>query len=146
MKSAGRIGLLALILVTTVVFGCLGRQEDRLVRDEEVKVLHWEELAYPSVARDARVPGVVVVRSQLDDAGNVTSSAAVSGNKLLVPDSLSNSKKWRFQPNSRKSAIIVYDFRLDGPPANVRAPPNLGSAPPTSRSSPPVNQLFSRKP
>jgi len=45
MKSAGRIGLLALILVTTVVFGCLGRQEDRLVRDEEVKVLHWEELA-----------------------------------------------------------------------------------------------------
>ncbi len=86
----------------------------RRYKDEDVKVLSFEELRYPLAARLAHVQGIVVVRVKRDDAGKVVSSAAISGAKTLMPDSLPNSKKWRFQPNQEKTAVIVYGFRIDG--------------------------------
>ena len=41
------------------------------------------------------------------------SDSAISGPKPLIPDSLANEKKWKFKPNSRKTVVIVYEFRLD---------------------------------
>ena len=56
--------------------------------------------------------GPVVLNVQLDDAGNVAGVSALSGSQLLIPDALTNIKKWRFKPNVRKGVVFVYDLRI----------------------------------
>jgi len=70
------------------------------------------ELSYPALARSARIQGVVVVRAKLDSQGKVVDAVGVSGSELLLPSSLENVKKWRFEPNARKSTIVVYNFTI----------------------------------
>ena len=82
------------------------------MNDEDLKVVHFEDLRYPPLGRLERIQGVVVVRVKLDEKGNVVEPEAISGAKLLIPESLANAKKWSFQPNSEKAAVIVYNFRL----------------------------------
>jgi TonB family protein len=101
----------ALCFMTTANVG-IGVQQEETVYDQDLKLVSFEDLAYPSVARMTRVQGVVVVKVKLADDGSVSSASALSGNKTLIPDTLSNVKKWRFKPNTSKSAVIVYDFRL----------------------------------
>ena len=90
----------------------IGAEQEETVYDQDVKLVSFEDLVYPSVARMTRVQGVVVVKVKLADDGSVLSASAISGNKTLIPDTLSNVKKWRFKPNTSKSAVIVFDFRL----------------------------------
>jgi len=84
------------------------------VLNESIQVTHVEAIEYPVLAWIARTQGIVVTRVKLDTAGRVVSTTAVSGYKMLIPDCLSNAMKWRFQPNSNKEAVIIYDFRLEG--------------------------------
>jgi TonB family protein len=90
---------------------CSAAQQDTL-NDQDVKLVSFEDLPYPSVARMTRVQGVVVVKVTLDDDGRGASAFAISGNKALIPDTLANARRWRFKPNPQKSAVIVYEFRL----------------------------------
>jgi TonB family protein len=99
----------ALLIETTSLPSAL--QEETL-NDQDVKLVSFEDLPYPPVARMTRVQGVVVVKAKLDDDGRVSSAFAISGNKTLIPDTVSNAKKWKFKPNAQKSAVIVYEFRL----------------------------------
>jgi hypothetical protein len=84
------------------------------VLDETIKPMREEPLEYPPLARMASIQGLVVVRAELDGRGEVFSSTAVSGNKILIPVCLSNSLKWRFEPNAANEVVIIYDFRLQG--------------------------------
>jgi TonB family protein len=70
-------------------------------------------LAYPPVARLARVQGIVVIKVTFNDQGEVTSASAIAGRRTLIPHFLANAKKWRFKPGAQKSAVIVYQFKLD---------------------------------
>jgi TonB family protein len=78
----------------------------------EAPVLEFEEMRYPPLARQARLHGVVVVQVNLDDKGGVLDAVAISGNRVLIPDCLSNVRKWRFQPNASRLAVVVYNFRF----------------------------------
>jgi len=89
-----------------------GAPQEVPVYDEVIRVTHSEKLIYPLLAQRARVQGVVVVRAKIDEKGRVVSAIAVSGNRILIPDCLSNSKQWRFQPTVSSDVVIVYDFRL----------------------------------
>jgi TonB family protein len=104
-----------LLMMGTLLIGvscvCSAAQQETL-NDQDVKLVSFEDLPYPPVARVARVQGAVVVKVTLDDDGKVASSFAISGNKALIPDTLANAKRWRFKPNSQKSAVLVYEFRL----------------------------------
>lgn len=102
-----------LVVLIASVQACLLGQ-DGPVLDETVKTMHFEALTYPLAARFAHIQGNVVVRARLDDQGRVTSSEAVSGAKGLIPECLSNSKKWRFQPNPQKTVFIIYRFKFEG--------------------------------
>ncbi len=82
----------------------------------EAQLVSFEDLAYPALARVARIQGVVVVKATLDDKGNVLTVSAVTGPKPLIADCLANTKKWKFKPNPQKTAVIVYEFRI-GPGA-----------------------------
>jgi hypothetical protein len=85
-KSIGAVSCLALL-----VAGVLWAHEespDTPIYDSEIGVLYAEEMAYPPLARQARLQGIVVVKARTDGRGNVVSAAAISGNKLLIPDCL----------------------------------------------------------
>lgn len=103
-------GLAALLLLTTAAVVVTHAQE-RSVTDQTT-IVSFEALNYPTLGRSSRLQGAVVVRVTLDDGGKVANAAGVSGNALLVKESIANVKKWRFQPNARHTAIVVYEFKL----------------------------------
>jgi TonB family protein len=81
--------------------------------NEEFKLASFTDLDYPPVARRLKVQGAVVVWVTLDDDGRVTAATAVSGPKVLVESAVANARTWRFHPNPRHSAVIVYDFSIN---------------------------------
>ena len=104
-------------IIMVLVFGfltgrLLGGQnpDNETVTDDQISVLSFAAMHYPRMAQVAHIRGIVVVRVKIDDTGKVVSSAAISGSKILIPDTLANAKKWRFQPNAAKSAVIIYEF------------------------------------
>jgi hypothetical protein len=105
--------LVAAGLFLIVISGSLNSQQEHPEHGDDAQLVSFEDLAYPGLARVARIQGIVVVEARLDDKGNVVAASAISGAKLLIPDCLSNAKKWKLKPNSYKTAVIVYEFRLD---------------------------------
>lgn len=112
MKTATRVLLCLAGLLTVGAFNCPSDQEDVTVNDNDIKVVHFEQLNYPTFARAAHVEGVVVLRVFLDDRGDVVRAVAISGKEPLIPDTIANAKKWKFQPNAHKMAVIVYNFTM----------------------------------
>jgi TonB family protein len=91
-------------------------RKDKTTSDESIVVETVEGMRYPPLARTGRVEGHVVVKVKLDDAGRVVSADALRDEKLgmLIPDALSNARKWRFHPNRANEAEIFYQFQLLG--------------------------------
>lgn len=123
---------LLLTVLTAIPLNAARAQRDQPVEDKDIKVVEFENLSYPQIARATHITGVVVLRLNLDADGKVLEGQVVSGNPLLTRVCIENAKKWRFKPNSQKAVILVYDFRLDGLcPRNVESsqlllyPPNL---------------------
>jgi TonB family protein len=83
------------------------------VFDQQMTVVTFEDLEYPTVASSARIQGVVVVEAALDDHGNVASTRVISGAPRLVEAAAANTKKWKFKPNAQKRAVIVYRFVME---------------------------------
>ena len=114
-----RIEVIWMIALVLPAFWChqslaQGSQADEAVTDDQIVVSSFAEMRYPRMAQVGNVRGIVVVRAKLDDAGKVVATTAVSGSKLLIPDSLANAKNWQFQPNAAKSAVIIYEFEIKG--------------------------------
>jgi hypothetical protein len=105
------ISLLVSGLASCYLLAQQNRQEEA-VNDEDISVSSFEEMHYPALARVAHRESVVVVQARLDDAGKVASARAISGSRMLIPDCVSNAKKWQFRPNARKTAVIIYEFQL----------------------------------
>src|SRR5580692_8188850 len=103
---------LALMVVFVANAYSLFAQQNEPVYDGDINVKSFEEMLYSPIARQARIEGTVVVSAKLDGDGKVVSTSAISGPKLLIPDSLSNAKRLKFSPNTNGSAIIIYEFRI----------------------------------
>ena len=102
-------------LLSAVVICCrVPAQEIATIPDESILALHFEPLEYPQTARILHHQGAVVVKVSLDKSGRVIAASAISGLQTLIPASVENAKKWRFQPNESNSAVIVYHFRFEG--------------------------------
>ena len=86
--------------------------EHQRVNDKDATVISFEDMPYPLLACVSSLQGVVVVRASLDQDGKVLSAKAISGPDLLAKDALANIRKWHFDPNGNKTAIVVYEFRL----------------------------------
>ncbi len=112
--------------------GSVRGQHGDPIDDKDIRVVSYEDLIYPTIAVMGNVEGVVIIRVTLDDQGRVLDATALSGTPLLVRASIDNSKKLRLQPNSEKTAVIAYNFRIEGychnnPAASqtILYPPNL---------------------
>ncbi len=53
---------------------------------------------YPSLARQARIFGDVVIDAVIDVNGNVVEMQVMSGHPLLVPAAIEALRKWKYQP------------------------------------------------
>ena len=101
-------------LLMTIPVNAAADHHVQTVLDKDIHVIDFEEMKYPPIARAARIQGIVVIQVTLDDGGAVKDAEAISGAELLVRECLTNAKKWHFQPNSEKTAVIVYHFELPG--------------------------------
>jgi periplasmic protein TonB len=64
--------------------------------------------AYPPLARQARIQGVVVLHAIISKEGQVSQLEVISGHPLLVQSALDAVKQWRYKPT-----------QLNGEPAEV---------------------------
>lgn len=112
MKAAIRSMLVVLCFMTIAQLSYVRAQQDTTVNDKDMIVSDFEDIGYPPLARQTRTQGVVVVRVRLDKDGKVEDAKALSGSELLISASITNAKKWHFQPNSQRAAVIVYNFRM----------------------------------
>jgi protein TonB len=71
-------------------------------------LIYRVEPAYPPLAKQARIQGVVVMTALIDKAGNVQNLQVVSGHPLLAPAAIEAVKQWRYKP-----------FLLNGQPVEV---------------------------
>ena len=71
-------------------------------------LIYRVEPAYPPLAKQARIQGVVVMTALIDKGGNVQHLQVISGHPLLAPAAIAAVKQWRYKP-----------FVLNGQPLEV---------------------------
>lgn len=67
---------------------------------------------YPSIARNARVRGIVVLDLRVGENGQIE-PRVLSGSPLLAPTAIAHARQWRVQPVAARRFIEVYEFALD---------------------------------
>lgn len=55
---------------------------------------------------------LVVVEVELDDDGAVKVAHALSGPRSVSGDAVFNVKRWRFAPNPKRRAVVIYRFEV----------------------------------
>jgi protein TonB len=81
------------------------------------KAVSRVEPQYPSVAKEARVKGSVVVEISIDESGKVTSARALSGPAVLQRAGVAAALRWRFEPSLlggapvQSTSKIVFNFK-----------------------------------
>ena len=86
-------------------------------RGAEKRLVHHVPPAYPKEAKAARLEGTVVLRTFVDDRGNVASVALVEGNPMLADSATRAVKQWRYRPYARNGktlpfqTLVIVDFQ-----------------------------------
>jgi periplasmic protein TonB len=68
--------------------------------------------AYPSLARQARIQGTVVLHAIIDKEGKVAQLEIVSGHPLLVQSALEAVKQWRYKPTLLNGDPVEVDTTI----------------------------------
>jgi protein TonB len=83
------------------------------------RVIIAPDPVYPSLAKQARIFGDVVIDSVIDVHGNVVEMQVLSGHPLLVPAALDALRKWKYQPTILNDEpvpvqlVVTIKFRLN---------------------------------
>ncbi len=67
-------------------------------RIREPRLIARVEPVYPTLARQARMQGDVLIDAVIGEDGTVQEMKVISGHPLLIPAALEALKKWRYQP------------------------------------------------
>jgi protein TonB len=67
---------------------------------------------YPSLARQARIQGTVVLHAIIDKDGQVAKLEVVSGHPLLVQSALDAVKQWRYRPTQLNGDPVEVDTTI----------------------------------
>src|SRR5262249_29485667 len=96
---------------------------DQVVRLTSVltqgSALRKVEPPYPTLAKQARIQGMVQVQIGISETGEVTDVTLLSGHPLLRDAALRAAKQWRFKPTElngrpvRAIGLITFNFKFD---------------------------------
>jgi periplasmic protein TonB len=67
---------------------------------------------YPTLAREARIWGTVVVDAVIDEHGNVVQARAVNGHPLLIPAALRAVLQWKYEPTLLNGAPVAVEMEV----------------------------------
>lgn len=67
---------------------------------------------YPTLARQTRLRGVVVVDAIIDENGNVVQAHAISGHPLLIPAALKAVLQWKYEPSSLNGHPVSVELEV----------------------------------
>ena len=62
---------------------------------------------YPEIAKRMKIEGAIKVQATVDPDGKVTDAKAVSGNRILSSAAEDAVRKWKFEPGSGESMVVV---------------------------------------
>jgi TonB family protein len=97
-------------LILTALFLLVGKTSD------PITVTYLESIAYPAVARDARIQGTVEIDAVISPDGEVASASANSGHPALKRAVEESVKRWKFSPGGTERKLsIVFEFSLEEP-------------------------------
>jgi len=77
------------------------------------RLLFAPDPEYPTLARQARLSGVVVIEAIIDEHGNVKGMQVVSGHPLLIPAALNAVSKRRYEPTILDGDPTPIDLRVE---------------------------------
>ena len=105
--------LVCALLLAALMFA----QDASLVRvpeaDAKKAVASKVDPEYPSIARQMKLSGRVVVDVVIDETGKVENAKPVSGNQLLSGAAVAAVKKWKFNSFDKKVVTsLAFDFKL----------------------------------
>lgn len=67
---------------------------------------------YPTLARDARIRGIVVDDAIIDEQGNVVQARVVSGHPLLIAAALRAVLQWKYEPTSLNGRPVSVELQV----------------------------------
>jgi TonB family protein len=82
------------------------------------KLIHRVEPEYPTMAKGAKVEGLVLLQVRIDEKGNVEVVKVIKGHPLLNPAAVEAVKKWKYAPTYLNGepvsvvAIVTVTFTL----------------------------------
>jgi protein TonB len=68
---------------------------------------------YPTLAREARIRGVVIVDAIIDEHGNVVQARALSGHPLLIGAALKAVLQWKYEPTSLNGQPVSVGLQVE---------------------------------
>jgi TonB family protein len=79
---------------------------------QETKLLSQVQPVYPTLARQARIEGSVVLHAIIGKDGTVKELQVISGHPLLVQPALDAVRKWRYQPTELNGEPVEVDTTI----------------------------------
>ena len=75
--------------------------------------IYTPEPEFPSLARHAKVTGIVILDAVIDEHGNVAKLHAVSGNGLLINAALKAVAQWKFEPTYLNGVPVSVEMEVE---------------------------------
>jgi protein TonB len=76
-------------------------------------LIHRVEPTYPSMARQARIQGLVVLSAVISKEGDIENLQALSGHPMLIPAALAAVQQWRFRPYLLNGEPVEVETRIE---------------------------------
>jgi len=80
---------------------------------QSAKLINQPKPAYPPLARQARIQGVVRFNAVIGKDGTIQNLALVSGHPLLVPSATDAVRQWRYQPTLLNGEPVEVVTQID---------------------------------
>jgi len=80
---------------------------------QAARLIHRVEPAYPALARQARVSGVVRLEAIIAEDGTIRQLRVLSGHPLLVPSARDAVARWRYRPTLLGGVAVPVLTRID---------------------------------
>jgi len=76
-------------------------------------------LVYPALAYNLELSGEVRVQLTVE-AGNITNAEVISGDRMLVPETLQVIETWKFEPTAKARFTTTFSYRIGTPGPGAR--------------------------